>query len=97
MKQTICSTVAFLSNCNHEHPTLEFQKPIPKYNNIIIKDYTFRNIVTPTGFDEDGAPYFSDEFYQKLRNEYDRVIKFDKERARNLFWFDVTFEIKCST
>lgn len=97
MNRTIYTTAAFLSNCNHEHPTLEFIIPLPKYDNIIIKDYTFGNIVTPTGFDEDEAPYFSDEFYQELRNEYDRVIKFDKEKARNLFWFDVTFEIKCST
>ncbi len=97
MKQTVYTTAAFLSNCNHEHPTLEFIKPLPKYNNIKIKDYTFGNIVTPTGFDEDGTPYFSDEFYQELQNEYDRVIKFDRERARNIFWFDVTVEIKFST
>lgn len=97
MKQTFYSTVAFLSNYSHEHPTLEFCKPLPKYDNIIIKDYTFGNIVTPAGFDEDGAPYFSDEFYQELLNEYDKVIKFDKERARNLFWFDVTFEMEFST
>ncbi len=90
---TIYSTVAYLSNCNHEHPTLEFRGKVPsKYTNITITDYTFGKVVVPAGFDENGAPYFSDEFYQKLQKEYEEIVKFDKERARNLFWFDVKFE-----
>jgi len=90
---TTYHTVAYLSNCSHEHPTLEFREKMPsKYTNITITDYTFGEVVVPAGFDENGAPYFSDEFYQKLRKEYDEIVKFDKERARNLFWFDVKFE-----
>lgn len=92
MKTTFC-TCAFLSNCNHEHPTLEIKEAIPKYTKITITTYTFGELVTPAGFDKDGNPYFSDEFYQNLRNEYDEIIKYDKERARNLFWFDIAFEL----
>lgn len=86
------STVAFLSYCDHEKPSLKIEGSLPKkYTNIIIKDYTFGKVVEPAGFDEAGAPYFSDEFYQKLRKEYDKIVKYDKERARNLFRFDVQF------
>lgn len=94
MKPTTCtySTAAFLSCCDHEKPTLEIKGDLPKkYTNIIITNYTFGKVVEPAGFDEAGAPYFSDEFYQKLRTEYDKVVKFDKEYARNLFWFNVRF------
>lgn len=96
MKQTTYSTVAFLSTCNHEKPTLEIEGTIPsKYAEIIIKDYTFGKVVVPEGFDEAGLPYFSDEFYQKLRMEYDDIVRYDRERARNLFWFDVQF-VNCT-
>lgn len=93
MKQTTYSTVAFLTCCSHERPTLEIKGTIPsKYTKIIITDYTFGKVVVPDGYDEAGLPYFSDEFYQNLRMEYDEIVKYDKERARNLFWFDVKFE-----
>lgn len=92
MSKTRLSTVAFLSTCNHEHPTLEIKCEIPEYTNITITDYTFGKVVIPEGFDKDGNPYFSDEFYQEILKEYDQIRKFDKERARNLFWFDVKFE-----
>ena len=93
MARTTFSTVAFLSYSGHAHPTLEIKGEIPKeYSKITIKGYTFGNIVEPDGFDDEGRPYFSDEFYQKLGDKYNEVIKFDKERARNLFWFDVRYE-----
>mgnify|MGYP005804671869 CR=1 FL=1 len=96
MKQTTYSTVAFLSPCNHQKPSLEIKGTIPtKYTEMIITDYTFGEIVVPEGFDEAGLPYFSDEFYQKLRTEYDDIVKYDKERARNLFWFNVSF-VNCT-
>lgn len=96
MKQTTYSTVAFLSRCRHEKPTLEIKGTIPiKYTKLIITDYTFGEVVTPIGFDEAGLPYFSDEFYQKRKKEYDTIVKYDKERARNLFWFNVKF-VNCS-
>lgn len=92
MKKTFFGTVAYLSN-THKNPTLEIDCKIPEYTNMIIKEYTSGKVVIPAGLDDKGRPYFSDEFYQNLREEYDRVIKYDKERARNLFWFDVTFEL----
>ena len=92
MKQTTCNTVAFLSHCNHQKPSLEIKGTIPtKYAEMIITDWTFGNIVIPEGFDEAGLPYFSDEFYQNRKKEYDKIVKYDEERARNLFWFNIEF------
>lgn len=83
-----------LSCCNHKNPTLEIKGAIPnKYERVIITDL-FDNVLTHAGFD-DGMPYFSDEFYQGLRTEYEKIITYDKERARNLFWFTVQF-VNCN-
>lgn len=95
MNQTACtySTEAFLSDCNNEKPILQIKGKIPtNYTHIIITDYTLGKVILPAGFDENGVPYFSDEFYRKLRTEYDEIIKIDKEWARKLFWFNVRFE-----
>lgn len=93
MRETTFHTSAFLSNFNCEYPTLELKGNIPKeYTQIVVSYYDSDEVVIPDGFDEKGRPYFSHEFYEKIKKEFDRVVKFDKERARNLWWFDVTFK-----
>lgn len=86
------STVAFLSKCNNK-PSLQIKGKIPNnYTHIIITDFTFGNVILPAGFDEYGIPYISDKLYQKLKEEYDEMVKYDKEFAKKLFWFNVRFE-----
>lgn len=91
-RTTTYSTSAHLSYYNYELPTLNIEGRIPsKYTEIIITRYDSDEVVELAGLHEDGKPYFSDEFYQELRKKYDEVVKYDKERARNLFWFDVKY------
>lgn len=85
-------TSGFLSPFGPKH-LLEINGKIPiNYSKIVIKAYNSDEVVTPAGFDEDKVPYFSDEFYQNLIKKHDKIIKYDKDLARNTFWFEVIFE-----
>ena len=90
MRKTFYGTRAFLCCCGHDRPTFEIKGELPKnYCQIIIKD-CFGQAVIPSGFNQDGAPYCSDKFYQKLKELFNLIEPVDPEQAKNLFWFDVT-------
>lgn len=83
-------TSAFLSPFGPKH-FLEIDDPPSSYGRIIVKEYSSGIVVEPSGF-KDEVPYFSEEFYQRKLKKHDEIIKYDKESARNVFWFDVMFE-----